>query len=68
MATWMKASETSSLLVVAHQAAPADHPAEGALDHPAARQDLESRARGPAPDDLDDEVEEAALLISLPRS
>ena len=54
-----------ALPVVVHQAVPADHPAEWALDGPSARDDLEAcRFVGP-PDDLDDEVEEGGVFHEL---
>src|SRR5467141_717742 len=46
-----------ALFVVADEPAPADHPAQGPLDHPAARQDGEAWLVGEAVNDLDDEAE-----------
>ena len=45
--------DVEPLLVVAHQAAPAGHPAEGPLDHPAAGQDLEALLAGKLAHDLE---------------
>ena len=52
-------------LVVAHEPAPSDHPAQGSLDDPAAGQDGEAGLAGEATDDLDDEAEEGCLVHEL---
>jgi hypothetical protein len=53
-----------ALLVVVGEAAPADYPAEGALHHPAPRDDLETFRLVRAEDDLDGEAEGGALSMS----
>ena len=58
------------LLVVTHQPTPAGHPAEVALDHPAASQDLEPGHRVDTVNDFDDDIAVTAdgpLGASLPR-
>ncbi len=50
-----------ALLVVSNQAAPADHPAESPLHHPAPRKTTKPLWIA-APDDPDDEVEESRLV------
>src|SRR3954453_21446786 len=52
-------------LVVAYQAAPSHHPAEGPLDDPAGRLHLEARLGIDPADDLDDEFEEGGLVHQL---
>src|ERR1700716_3677676 len=54
-----------ALFVVADEPAPADHPAQGPLDHPAARQDSEAWLVGEAGNDLDDEAEKGRLVHQL---
>lgn len=57
--------DVETLLVVAYKPAPTGEPAEGALHHPAARQDLEAWLLVDAPDDLDDEVPEVGFVHQL---
>ena len=57
--------DVEALLVVTHQAAPTDEPAEGALHHPAARQHLEARLGVDAAHYFDDEFEEGDLVHEL---
>lgn len=52
-------------LVVTHEASPADHPTEAALDDPTAGQDLEPCLPFVATDDLQDEVEIGGLVHQL---
>jgi hypothetical protein len=57
--------DVEALLKVTNQAAPADHPAEAALDDPTARQDLEAGFGIGSADDLDDEVEKVGFVHEL---
>ena len=56
------------LFIVAHEAAPAHHPAEGALDNPTAREDVEALLAFDAADDLETNSRKAALSINWARS
>jgi len=51
--------DVKPLFVVAHQAAPTDHPAKSALYHPAARDHGKAGLGVRTADDLDDKVEES---------
>src|SRR5580698_8709780 len=57
--------DVEALLVVAHEAAPAGHPAEGAFDDPAAWQDFEARVFVAPTHDFDGEVEKGGLVHEL---
>lgn len=62
------AREIDALFIIAHEASPARHPPEGALDNPAAGQDLKPLLVVGSTDDLDHEVETEALSMSFSRS
>lgn len=57
--------DVDAAFIVAYEATPARHPAERALDHPAAGQDLEALRAFAASDDLDHEVEICGLVHQL---
>ena len=57
--------DVEALLEVSDEAAPADQPAERALDDPPARQHLEPRFAIDAAHDLEDEVDERRLVEQL---
>lgn len=57
--------DIEALLVVADQAPSSDHPPEGALDHPAPRQNFEALLPLDPTDDRDDEAEEGGVVHEL---
>lgn len=57
--------QIAALRVVEDQASPADHPAEGALHDPSARDHLEAERLGGAAEELDDDVEKGGFVHEL---
>jgi len=57
--------DIASGFIVANEAAPAGHPAEGALDDLASGQQLEAWFSIDPADDLDDQVQEGGLVHEL---
>ena len=53
------------LFVVAHEAAPARHPGERALDNPSTRDDFEAHGGVGSLDDLDGEIPEGGFVHEL---
>ena len=54
-----------ALFVVAHEAAPAGHPGERALDDPSTRDDFEAHGGVGSLDDLDGEIPEGGFVHEL---
>ena len=54
-----------ALFVVAHEATPAGHPGERALDGPATRDDFEAHGGVGSLDDLDSEIPEGGFVHEL---
>lgn len=68
VATWIMAFRyVDASFVVAHEAAPAREPAEGALNHPTPRQHLQAGLGVDAARHFDEEIEETGLVQHLPR-
>jgi hypothetical protein len=57
-----------ALFVVAHEATPAGHPGERALDDPSTRDDFEADGGVGSLDDLDGKIPEGGLSMSWVRS
>ena len=57
--------DVDTLLVVAHEAAPPLHPAEGSFDHPAAWQNFKALLVIRPADDLDNELQVRGLVHQL---